>query len=185
MKNKKDKFQLRHPIIYQLIKYLIVILVIYLLIKLFLYCFDMSAISFDFSPELIAVIGSLLGATVGGIITYFTTTHSILKTNHVRSSIINKKTIYEPVLQDLKNILEAFDKKEELKVLYFQYRIQDSKLLGAWNRVKNDTRIYQIPEYAKEELCNMEQSLKGYFEHIGNTKTEAFDYFEKLLNDIT
>lgn len=183
MKNKKEKFHLEHPLIYQVVKYLIVILVIYLLISLFLSFYNKLEISFKSSPELIAVFASLLGASVGGIITYFTTTHSILKTNHVKSSIINKKTIYEPVLKDLNDILQEFDKEKEIEGLYRQYKWHGSKSLGAWERIKKDTRIYQIPDYAKEEVYKMEQILTEYFVHIDNIQDEAFKHFEKLLED--
>ncbi|MGG3623128.1 hypothetical protein ABES25_06135 [Bacillus gobiensis] len=179
IKNMYDKFKLKHPKVDRLINLLIVLLVLLLTIEI-TYLYNLLG-PFKISTELIA---SLVGATIGGIITYYTTTHSVLKTNQVKSSIVNKKTIYEPILKELQDLLIEFEKNEDTGGnLYKKHKWYNLNLLEAWTRIKNDTRVFQIPNYLKYDLIKMEEELVNYFVYMDEATQSASDYFVELLRE--
>lgn len=178
---KIDKYELKNPLVSSVFKLFLVLIVFTLLLKKFLTLYEL--INVDLSTEMITVLASLLGATVGGIISYLTTTGSILKTNRVKSAIINKKSIYEPIYIEFKQLLEDLEKKE---IIYIsrdaRYRTIGSTSLEFWTRVKKDTRIFQIPEYLSKDVVEMENALDMHLKQIKLLKNTVFVEFESMLN---
>ncbi|MFY3791826.1 hypothetical protein ACOQFO_09035 [Ureibacillus sp. MALMAid1270] len=178
---KLNKYELKNPFVFFALKLSLLIVVILLLIKIILTTYEI--IDMDLSTEMITVLASLLGATVGGVITYITTTGSILKSNRVKSAIINKKTIYEPIYIEFKQLLEDIEQKE---IIYIsrdsRYRTIGSTSFEFWTRVKNDTRIFQIPDYLNKDIVEMENTLNKYMKQVDYLIDNALEQFESILN---
>ncbi|SYX85052.1 hypothetical protein [Paenibacillus alvei] len=183
-----DKLRLKYPVIMKSIDYIIYFLVLYTVIRLFI-CYIQRTnlnITSDFnSPEIVTIIASILGATVGGIITYFVTTRSLIKSNHIKSAVINKKTIYEPLYIEFKELLKEISEKD---VIYLSqdsaYRTIVSTQFEVWTRIKKDSRIFQIPEYLKRNLLSFEEHLLGYINHFDIIDSNALEFFEAQLEDM-
>jgi hypothetical protein len=145
---------------------------------------------------LVIILASLLGAVTGGLITYFINTRMFAKNNHIRTSIINKTVIYNPLLIEFKRMCAALDNEEITSLSrdleLFPWGANES---SAWFRIKNDTRYYQLPDYYKNECetiesltndCNkhlttLEETAKTLLIGIVEEHNVELDYYQELL----
>ena len=183
--DKINKFRLMNSTLVRLaaifFKLVIGVVIIILLILFFSNRFQTMLSNSGF----VVIIASILGATVGGVITYIINTRTILLSNHMKSSIVNKKVIYEPLFMEYKNILEKL--KESNDTLYFSYdanfRTIGSTPYEVWKRIENDTRIYQIPEFYRKECQKVNEKVNKYCSFKDNIQTKTFEIFVLLLNE--
>ncbi|KOR90393.1 hypothetical protein [Paenibacillus solani] len=183
-----DKVKLRHPMGILILKYLIIVALIFLLIKIYL-CYSRQvnvALKMGVeSPGVVAILASLLGATVGGVITYFTTTRSLIQGNHIKSSIINKKTIYEPLHIELKNLMNELVENDIIHLSTNpSNRHGGTTEFEVWTRIKNDSRLYQLPEYLKIDLLNLEDKIFSYVKQRNSIGNNAFKYLKTQLESL-
>ncbi|SFI42521.1 hypothetical protein SAMN05192551_1212 [Tindallia magadiensis] len=182
LKDKIDKFTLKHQVVVKNI-FRIGLTLFILFIGYKIWGFKRSEISsLASNSEIVVILAALLGATIGGFITYFINIQSLLKSSHIKSSIVNKKVIYEPLLIEYKNIKNEL---ENSKVLYFSYdlnfRTIGSTPFEVWNRIKNDARYYQIPEYIIKEYLILENYICHYLTSQETIKKSAFEEIIRLL----
>lgn len=142
------------------------------------------------SNTTIGVIGTLLGAIIGGVFTligtYAVNAHQIKAQNNVR----RKNLIYKPLYDELSEIHNdilinnpypqwiVFSKGPQTILKHPQYTV--------WGRIKNDSRYLETPKYLQEAMEDLyykieqyQRSLIGLNDKITNTLNMIL---EKELN---
>ncbi|MCR8644214.1 hypothetical protein NV379_16290 [Paenibacillus sp. N1-5-1-14] len=182
------KKRLKNPLILKTLYVFISLLLLAALIGLII-CF-LSISKFSISNFLnnsgsVAILASLLGATVGGIITYFVTIQSLIQSNHIKSAIINKKTIYEPLLIEFKSLIKDFLNDEVVRISFDStYRHSNFAQFEVWIRIKNDSRYYQMPNYLRAYLLSLEENITSYVGQIEEIKQSAFDFLKTQVENL-
>lgn len=184
IKSYIDRAHLEYPVYTIIVKIIIVLAILVLLNRQILSKYKDCLTAFELSSEVIVVLASLLGATVGGLITYLTTTKSILRSNHIKSSLINKKTIYEPLLIELKELRKDVAEKQTIYLCSDpSFRTYGSTLFTVWLRIKSHGRYYQLPDYLRIELLELENELLKYTKKIERIIDDAYDFFIFILGN--
>lgn len=182
--DKFNKFRLIHHRIVKLVSIVLKIVLVVMALIMIVVVLSTQFKKLLSNSGFIVVLASILGATVGGIITYIINTRSILLSNRMKSSIINKKVIYEPLIMEYKNILERLLK--ENKTLYFccdsKYKAIGSTSYEVWKRIQSDTRIYQMPDFYKKECIIVDGKISKYIESETDIINKVYEIFESLLN---
>ena len=173
LKLKIKLFFLEHKII----KYLILILFFVLII---------SKISFKVSiPEdstTIGVLGTLLGAIVGGLFSLIGSIYVNNKKIISESEIKRKNIIYRPLydeLLDTKKIIEI----ENRYPTYVRYQkgqqtITRHPQITAWDRICSDNRILDTPRILKEQYQKYLKSIENYTK----VRNDANDIIQNIIN---
>ena len=143
-------------------------------------------------PELNeGIIGTLLGAIVGGV---FTLLGSIIINKNVQkaqNAIKRKGIIYKPLYDELKNIHErilidnpypnnvSFEKEIQSYIPIPQYTV--------WGRIKNDSRYFEVPKKLRDEMEKLYKTIETYQDEYSKT-CYTFDRFyreeHKKINDL-
>lgn len=155
---------------YRYLIYIITLVIVSLVcIKLLPY------ISIPTDATTIGIVGTLLGAIVGGIFTLIGSIYVNNKQLTANFEIKRKNIIYRPLYDELldinKIILEenpyptyiVFGKRTQTIVRHPQF--------DAWNRIKGDSRILETPKCLKEQYNKLINSIKEY-EKIRGTVNE-------------
>lgn len=156
-----------------------------IIIILFVY----SGISVDTSfivddPTLFGVIGTLIGALIGGTFSLLGSVWVNNRQQRSRQNIKRKNIIYSPLYDELvdiqNNILKynpypsyiTFEKGPQTMAPHPQY--------DAWRRIKSDTRYLETPEYLKKQMDKLENTIKRY----KNVRNKVDDEVQKIFNDV-
>lgn len=133
----------------------------------------------------VAILASALGSIVGGLVTYFTNNFSVLKQNKMKNALLNKKIIYEPLLIEFKHIKNEFNNRNGIIRFSFdpEYKYFCNAHFHVWGRIKNDTRVYRIPEYIRKYIDNLENNIKEYEEYKEVINEEVFNRLEYILKN--
>ncbi len=173
LKLKIRLFFLEHKII----TYLILILSMLLI---------MSKISFKISmpndPTTIGVLGTLLGAIVGGLFSLIGSIYVNNKKIISESEIKKKNVIYRPLydeLLDTKKIIEI----ENRYPPYVSYQkgqqtITRHPQITAWQRICSDSRILDTPNVLKEQYQRYLKSIENYTK----VRNEANEIIQSVIN---
>ena len=173
LKLKIRLFFLEHKII----TYLILILSMLLI---------MSKISFKISmpndPTTIGVLGTLLGAIVGGLFSLIGSIYVNNKKIISESEIKKKNVIYRPLydeLLDTKKIIEI----ENRYPTYVRYQkgqqtITRHPQITAWQRICSDSRILDTPNVLKEQYQRYLKSIENYTK----VRNEANEIIQSVIN---
>ncbi len=173
LKLKIRLFFLEHKII----TYLILILSMLLI---------MSKISFKISmpndPTTIGVLGTLLGAIVGGLFSLIGSVYVNNKKIISESEIKKKNVIYRPLydeLLDTKKIIEI----ENRYPTYVRYQkgqqtITRHPQITAWQRICSDSRILDTPNVLKEQYQRYLKSIENYTK----VRNEANEIIQSVIN---
>ena len=186
----KNKFFIFHRKGFSFLKKLFILVVIAIIIFVVNVLFGSKITSILSDPEnttftnIVVLLAALLGAVVGGIITYLINIKSIFINNHIKSAIINKKVIYEPLLIEFKQIRKRIEKES---VLYFshnaEHRTIGSTPFETWLRIKNDARFYQIPDFYQKECLDIEQPIEKYKNKIKEVEQTFYELFITTLKE--
>ena len=101
-------------------------------------------------PGTAGIFGSLLGAVVGGVLTFIAAVYSQRNQTAARGAVTRKNTIYTPLFEELDNvkaILEENPYPQGFDIGSGQQTARPHPIFGAWERIKKDTRILQVPKY--------------------------------------
>ncbi|AIW40964.1 hypothetical protein [Paenibacillus polymyxa] len=182
------KTRLKHPLILKILCVALLFLLLCILFSSIIYFLNIS--KFNVSKFLnnsgsVAILASLLGATVGGAITYFVTIYSLIQSNHIKSAIINKKTIYEPLLIELKSLIKDFSNNNIVQISFNSTRRHPNfAQFEAWMRIKNDSRYYQMPSYLREYLLSLEEHVVSYVKQMENVEQSAFEFLKRQVENL-
>ncbi|MEJ8305322.1 hypothetical protein, partial [Saccharibacillus sacchari] len=188
LKTSLAKVRLKHPIILRFVLIIILILLLAVLSNFLINAFDSSNVDvFKFldNSGSVAILASLLGATVGGAITYFVTIYSLIQSNHIKSAIINKKTIYEPLLIEFKSLSKDLSNNKVVQISFNPARRnRNFTQFEVWMRIKNDSRYYQMPSYLREKLLSLEEDVISYIKQMENVEKSAFDSLKTQIKKV-
>lgn len=179
------KLRLKHPLILKIFLMMILILLFVIFSSVLIRSFNLSDLDiFKFldNSGSVAILASLLGATVGGAITYFVTIYSLIQSNHIKSAIINKKTIYEPLLIEFKSFSKDLSNNDVVQISFNSARRnRNFTQFEVWMRIKNDSRYYQMPSYLRENLLSLEEDVISYIKQMENVEQSAFNSLKKQI----
>lgn len=134
-----------------------------------------------------AVLGTLLGAVVGGIFTLFGSVYVSKKQIRVRSDVNRINVIYKPLFDELqKNHNEIklhnpfpdkieFSKGEKTMIQNPQYIL--------WDRIKMDSRYLEVPKYLEKRMEYLYGIINEYNQSIDNIKNLICDLITHVLTE--
>ena len=129
------------------------------------------------------IIGTLLGAVVGGCFT-LAGTYSVSKNSQRAQNVIKRKNIiYKPLYDELKEIhsviLEenpfpyhiAFEKGDRTHPRYPEYTV--------WGRIQNDSRLFEVPVKLKKYMEELYRTIEEY----QRCRKKAVDALDRIYKE--
>lgn len=140
-------------------------------------------ISIPDDPTKIGVLGTLLGAVVGGVFSLIGSIYVNNKQIVSESEIKRKNIIYRPLydeLLDTKKIIEV----ENRYPTYISYRkgqqtIRRHPQITAWDRICGDSRILDTPKILKTQYQKYLKSVEDY----SLIRNSANDIIQNIINE--
>ena len=179
---KKLKFKI---FVYKHRKILAIIftfIVVIFLLKLYK-SYDFTIITND--PTTFGVIATLLGAVIGGV---FTLLGSIWVNKREQKSIHDlrrKNIIYSPLYDELINIKSNILKKNQYPghIVFGigQQTFMPYPQYSAWDRIKNDTRYFEVPLLLKDQMEKLYVTLREYISIRDSANLEIQEIVNKVL----
>lgn len=177
-----NKFRLKHKMAVKVVKIILALVILSLLIYLAKKFVQGTMYNFMNNQELVIILASLLGASVGGLITYFININSMIKANHIKASIVNKNVSYSPLYLEYMKILNVLKEEDVLRFnRSIEYRTIGSTDYTVWERLKSDTRFFQLPDYLKKECAQVDEAVKKYENASYKIISIAFKLFVEIL----
>ncbi len=142
-------------------------------------------------PALIGVIGTLLGAFVGGIFTLVGTVFINREQIRIQTKIRRKNVIYKPLYDELMEIHYKIlkDNPYPSKVEFSKgaQTIRPDPQFSAWSRMKMDTRYLETPTKLREILNLLEDKMKEYNDYrkkiVGPIQSELEHVLSEIIGD--
>lgn len=162
-----------------------------ILILFFIICLWYTIVKMDSNklllenPTLFGVIGTLIGALIGGTFSLLGSIWINSKQQKSQQSIKKKNIIYSPIYDELVNIQNniytvnpypsriAFDNEWQAALPFPHYT--------AWERIKSDTRFLEVPEVLRKQMEKLEKSIELYISVRDKVNIEVQDIFNKTL----
>lgn len=146
---------------------------------------QIASISLDAAA--IGVIGTLLGAVVGGIFTLIGSVYVNKRQQHAQFDIKRKNIIYKPIYDELVDIKENILSENP----YPNYIVFSTERQGmyripqytAWGRIKNDSRYLETPEVLKEEMESLYKTIHRYIGNRSRVGEEVGNIFKQVLKE--
>ena len=158
-----------------LYKYRYLIYLILLAIALLVFIKILPYINIPTDATTIGVVGTLLGAIVGGIFTLIGSIYVNNKQLTANFEIKRKNIIYRPLYDELLEVNKIITEENPYPTyIVFEKRTQTivrHPQLDAWNRINSDSRILETPECLKKQYNKLIDSIKKY-EKERNTVNE-------------
>lgn len=158
-----------------LYKYRYLIYLILLAIGLLVFIKVLPYINIPTDATTIGVVGTLLGAIVGGIFTLIGSIYVNNKQLTANFEIKRKNIIYRPLYDELLEVNKIITEENPYpKYIVFEKRTQTvvrHPQLDAWNRINSDSRILETPKCLKKQYNKLIDSIKKY-EKERNTVNE-------------
>lgn len=149
-----------------LYKYRYLIYLILLVIVLLLFVKVLPYINIPTDAATIGVVGTLLGAIVGGIFTLIGSIYVNNKQLTANFEIKRKNIIYRPLYDELLDVNKIIVEENPYPTyIVFEKRTQTivrHPQFDAWNRIKSDSRILETPKCLKEQYNKLIDSIKEY-----------------------
>lgn len=140
--------------------------------------YNLQQVVVDMSDATIAVLGTLLGAIVGGLFTLIGTNYLHRKTLKAQTEIKKKNLIYKPLYDELKDIQQnKLSSNEYPRYVQLDKNGHDYPNMirfSVWGRIKNDTRFLESPKILIQEMEKLYAAINDYLaarERIGNILT--------------
>lgn len=155
---------------------IIVVLLLIVLVKI------PFKISIPNDPTKIGVLGTLLGAIVGGVFSLIGSIYVNNKQIVSESEIKRKNIIYRPLydeLLDTKKIIEV----ENRYPTYIRYQkdyqtIKRHPQITAWDRICSDSRILDTPKILKKQYQKYLKSIEDY----SSIRNSANEIIQNIIN---
>lgn len=172
---------------YILLKYKKIIFIFWMIvfaIFVFLGVSKVNSKSIVDNPTVFGVIGTLLGALIGGFFSLIGSIWVNSKQQRATQNIKRKKVIYSPLYDELVDIQErilqqnpypryiSFEKETQSRIPYPQFT--------AWGRIKADTRYLEVPNVLIKQMNELEKQMHSYLELRQKASTEV----QAVLNDV-
>ena len=149
-----------------LYKYRYLIYLILLAIALLVFIKILPYINIPTDATTIGIVGTLLGAIVGGIFTLIGSIYVNNKQLTANFEIKRKNIIYRPLYDELLEVNKIITEENPYPTyIVFEKRTQTivrHPQLDAWNRINSDSRILETPECLKKQYNKLIDSIKKY-----------------------
>ncbi len=135
-------------------------------------------------PTLFGVIGTLLGAIIGGVFSLLGSVWVNSKQQRALQNVKRKNVIYSPLYDELvdiqNNILQrnpypnfiVFEKGPQTILPHPQF--------SAWGRIKADTRYLEVPSILTKKMEQLEEAIHSY----QSVRYKANEDIQNILNDV-
>ncbi len=134
--------------------------------------------------ETIAVVGTLLGAIIGGIFTLLGSIYINKKQLKAQTQIKKKNLIYKPLYDELSqienDILSSNPFPHIISLKNNEEGWRHCPQYTVWNRIKSDTRYLEAPKELISEYEKLLEKIQRYIEARKNNN----DIMTKLINGI-
>jgi hypothetical protein len=166
------------------------LLLVMLFVALYITIVGMTKMDFCTLTEnagLFGVVGTLLGAFIGGVFSLMGSVWVNNKQQKAAQNIKRKNIIYSPLYDELiniqNNILEQnpfpwyieFEKGPQTILPHPQY--------DAWRRIKSDTRYLEVPDYLKKQIEKLENTIHDYIEYRYKANVEIQTILNNSLSE--
>lgn len=147
---------------------------------------DVLKIFEELSDTEFAVYGTLLGAVVGGIFTLIGTNFVNKQQLKSQTQIKRKNLIYKPLYEELieiqcdfmiQNPYPEYISIDKNKTSFPKYSPQYT----VWERIKADTRYFEVPKSLKDELNILNKTIADYLIEIRDINKTITDILNKIL----
>lgn len=161
----------------------ILLLIVFAIILSFGFCKVSSKMIIE-NPTVFGVIGTLVGAVIGGFFSLMGSVWVNSKQQRATQNIKRKNVIYSPLYDELVDIQDrilqqnpypryiAFEKETQTIIPYPQFL--------AWKRIKADSRYLEVPNILIKQMDELENVIHRYLE----VRQKVSDEVQAILNDI-
>lgn len=143
---------------------------------------DCDRISED--STLFGVIGTLLGAIIGGVFSLMGSVWMNSKQQRALQNVKKKNVIYSPLYDELvdiqNNILQKNPYPGYISFENGPQTIVPHPQFSAWGRIKADTRYLEVPAILTKKMEQLEESIHGY----QSVRDKADEEIQRILNDV-
>ena len=165
---------------------IITIIVGLLIIAYFIKKTDVLSMFKDISDTEFAVYGTLLGAIVGGVFTLIGTSFVNKQQLKAQTQIKRKNLIYKPLYDELMEIQEDYMKQNPFPNYVAIGKSKTSMprfspQYTVWERIKADTRYFEVPESLKKEIKILHKYIEDYLVAISDLNTIIKDILNTTL----
>ena len=140
------------------------------------------------SSETIAVIGTLLGAIIGGIFTLVGSVYVNKKQLKAQTHIKRKNIIYKPLYDELCdiqfNILAANSYPNRIAFELEDYGTWKYPKYTVWNRIKSDTRYLETPKIVIAEMEKLYLKIDEYIKAWVGDNEEMTNLTNGVLQEV-
>ena len=138
--------------------------------------------------ETIAVVGTLLGAIIGGVFTLIGSIYVNKKQLKAQTHIKRKNLIYKPLYDELCEIendvlvtnpfpsMIFFETLDRVSQKFPQYTV--------WGRIKSDTRYLETPQILIEEVDRLFEKIEKYLKARNNNNEMMTELANNILQDV-
>lgn len=138
--------------------------------------------------ENIAVIGTLLGAVIGGVFTLLGSVYVNKKQLKAQTHIKRKNLIYKPLYDELcsieNDILFNDPYPSRISFKIEEYGVLRYPQYTVWDRIKSDTRYLETPKGLASELEKLYSKINTYLEYRDGTHSEMTDFTNGIFQEV-
>lgn len=135
----------------------------------------------------IGVLGTLLGALIGGIMTLFGSVWVNSKQQKAKKYIMRKNLIYSPLYDELvKKKEEAFSEQRYPRNVWFvrdEQKLMNSIEFSVWERIKLDTRYLEVPNELIQQMEIFQETVEKYLSALEDTTLEVETIIKEVFEE--
>ena len=156
---------------------------------IFLFCkFNFIEKISSWKGETIAVIGTLLGAIIGGMFTLIGSIYVNKKQLKAQTHIKRKNLIYKPLYDELCEIEnDVLATNPYPSMIFFETldRVsQNFPQYAVWGRIKTDTRYLETPQILIQEVDKLFEKIGKYLKARSNNNEMMTELANNILQDV-
>lgn len=135
----------------------------------------------------VGVLGTLLGALIGGIMTLFGSVWVNSKQQKAKKYIMRKNLIYSPLYDELvKKKEEAFSEQRYPRNVWFvrdEQKLMNSIEFSVWERIKLDTRYLEVPNELIQQMELFQETVEKYLSALEDTTLQVETIIKEVFEE--
>ena len=142
----------------------------------------------SWNGETVAVIGTLLGAIIGGVFTLIGSIYVNKKQLKAQTHIKRKNLIYKPLYDELCEIEnDVLTANPYPSMIFFETLDRASQKFpqyAVWGRIKSDTRYLETPQILIEEVDRLFEKIDNYLKARSNNNEMMTELANNILQEV-